>query len=730
MPSARFKKILWSIAALACLFAVGTFVLRLRMRSRSTHPSRVFQISAQSLHEWKSYGGRWSIEGDSIHNDSDERGAKLISGSSQWSNYTLQADLRFDGDHGDMGVIVRSTNEDEGVDAYSGYYAGLRTSDGTLIMGRADYGWLEVRPVRMPGGVHAADWYRLTITAYGCLIAAKAENLTTHATVWNALEEHPCAASGRIGLRSMATGGRWRNIVVKPATESDYLRIRRYVAHVSPPEFPKREADYNSLAPVVPIAPAIASQSQGTAARLPTLKETAPISHIGDLLEMPQSDLQHVTLRGVVTLSNPYLFVQDSTGGILVRSKSKPVLNIGDVVEVRGRARPGLFSSQLDANSIRQLWSGTPLPPFSITPSQAASGAYDGRYVEIEARVTGSESAGNGAQTLNLTDGVQSFRAIARVRPNEHPAPIANDSYVRVRGICELNQEFTQGLTPFMVLLGSADDAQVLAPPPWWNLRHVTLVFGGALLIVFLLQVLYFRVQRWKSEAITRERERLAHDIHDTMAQGFAGIGYQIQGIHTIVRHKDDPESQRVSEQLATAYQFVRRCHEEASRTISMLAEPAPEIQDNLLALLNEAAQQITNDQVSTTVSVEGTAVPLDLRTANALMHIGHEAITNAAAHGQPTELILTLSFGQGGVELRIRDNGHGFHYNAETAGFGILGMQRRVREIGGTLEILSSPGNGTEVCVRVRLRSDKLVQRLIQSMEKRLSREGAISKS
>lgn len=725
----RFKRALWGITALVCLGAAGTLAVRLSKHSRSPHPSRVFQISVQSLNEWKPYGGRWSIENDSIHNDSDERGAKLVSGSTRWSNYTLRADLRFDGNHGDMGAIVRSSDGDEGVDAYNGYYAGLRTSDSTLIIGRADYGWLEVRPVRMPGGVHASDWYRLTITAYGCLIAARAENLTTHAVAWTALEEQPCAATGRIGLRSMATGGRWRNIVVQPASQAEYLRIRRHLPQVSPPEFPKREADYNSLTPIVPFVPATAPQSQETAAPRSTLNEAAPITHIGDLLEMPRSALRHVTLRGVVTLTSPYLFVQDSSGGIFVRSRVAPVLNIGDVVEVRGHAQPGLFSSQLDADSIRQLWSGTPLPAFSITPSQAASGTYDGRYIEVEGRLTGSETAVDGARVLNLTDGVQSFRAIAEVRDNDHPTPIANDSYVRVRGICELDQAFTRGLTPFVVLLGSADDAQVLANPPWWNLRHVTLVFGGALIIILLLQMLYFRVQQWKSAAITRERDRLAHDIHDTMAQGFAGIGYQIQGIRRIVRQRDDPESNRVSEQLKTAYQLVRRCHEEASRTIAMLAESAPGIQDDLLTFLNEAARQITKDQVRILVRTEGTATTLDLRTANALMYIGREAITNAAAHAQPTELILSLRFGHGDIELRIRDNGNGFHYDPDTAGFGILGMRKRAREIGGALEILSSPGNGTEVCVRVVLRSQRVARRLIQAMKKKMARESATPK-
>lgn len=677
----------------------------------------MYKINFQDLREWTPYGGRWNIEGDSIHNDSDERGAKLISGSTQWSNYTLQAELRFDGDHGDMGVIVRSSDEEEGVDAYNGYYAGLRTSDGTLVVGRADYGWLEARPVPMPGGVHAADWYRLTMTAYACFIAAESENLTTHSTASLVLEEHPCATSGRIGLRSLATGGRWRNISVHPADEADYLRIRQHVVQTTQPEFPKREADYNGLRPIPSSTPAAHGPAASGGPRT-SLPHTTPITHIGDLLEMPTPALQRVVLRGVVTHSTPYLFLQDSTGGVLVRTMTKPVPNVGDVVEVRGRAIPGLFSSQIDADEVHHLWSVTPLPPISITPTQAASGIYDARYIEVEGRVTGLETSSVGTRILKLTDGVQTFRTLEETRTNEHRAAIAIDSYVRVRGICELDQAYTQGLTPFAVLLGSAEDVQVLANPPWWNLRHLIFVFSGALLSALMLQVLYFRIQRWKSETITRERERLAHEIHDTMAQGFAGIGYQIQGIRRVVKQNDDPESKRVSEQLTMTYQLVRRCHEEASRTISMLAQSSPEIQDNLVTILDEAARQITGDQIRTIVRVEGISVPLPLRVANAFMHIGREAIANAAGHSEPTELTLTFCFGQNDVELRIRDNGLGFDYSSEKAGFGILGMQKRAREIGGTLTIISAPGEGTEVSIRAGLHSQSVVQRLVDAIK------------
>lgn len=729
MLSIRARVLGWLLVALTCIVAAVALTTWLQDRKDVLRPRSVHSLNTGNLSEWRAFGGTWDFAADAIHNGSDERGAKLVSGSERWTDYTLQADLHFDSDHGDMGVVVRSNDEEEGVDAYRGYYAGLRTTDGTLVIGRADYGWLEARPVPMPGGVHADTWYRIVVTAYQCFIAAQSENLTTHATARVVLEEHPCVRSGRIGLRSLATGGRWRQLSVTPATEADYLRIRQHVDATREPEFPKREADYNRILPPL-------SQIVDTGPRSPRSVPTAvapsvaAVMHIGDLIDLPHGSLQSVLLRGVVTLARPSLYIQDSTGGMLVDKSSAPILNVGDVVEVRGRARAGLFSASLDSASIRQLWTGTPMPPISITASQAASGAYDARFIEVEGTLTGREASVDGTQILDLTNGLQSFRTLLAVRSDEPQNRIAVNSYLRVRGICVLDQTYTQGLTPFVVLLRSADDIQVLDDPPWWTPWHTASLFTGILGVALLLQVAFFRVQRWKADAITQERERLAHEIHDTLAQGFAGIGYQIQGIRTIVNQYGFSDLHRVSDQLTAAYDLVRRCHEEASRTISILSASTPQIQENLLGTLEDAAHRIAGESIKTSVRMEGSPTPLSLRVANSLMHIGREAINNAAGHAQPTELELILCFSDGCAELVVRDNGHGFLFTPEKAGFGILGMQKRARELDSALHIISAPGRGTEVRVRIPLHNENSVRRLLASLRNRFALRGRPSAS
>jgi signal transduction histidine kinase len=714
MPIRRASIIRFLLAVLCCALVALGILWVLRSRAVRLLPKHVYRLSAGNMNEWAAYGGSWEIVNGAIHNNSDERGAKLLVGSTRWTNYTLHADLRFDGDHGDMGVIVRSNEEEEGVDAYDGYYAGLRTTDGTLVIGRADYGWMEARPVLMPGGISNTDWYRLTVTSFQCQIAAEARNLTTGQTAWIVLEEHPCVQSGRVGLRSLATGGSWSNISVEPAAVANYSAIRQHVSAISLPEFPKREADYNRIFPALPSA---TPDMQEPAALLePFVEQT----HIGDLLNLPRNASKEVMVRGVVTLTNPDLYIEDSTGGILVKHSSTPTLNVGDVVEVHGKVQPGFENAVIESDAIRLLWFGTPEPPISITPSQAASGAYDGRFIEIEGRLTHSQVSNDGNQILYLTDGVQTFRTINSYRRGEPQHPLEINSFLRVRGICSLSQKYTQGLTPFVVLLRSSNEIQVLAAPPWWTPLHESLLFAGVLVAVLLLQLAYFRFQRWKSETVTRERERLAHEIHDTMAQGFAGIGYQIQGIRKTVMHGNRVNLQHVSEQLGVAYQVVRSCHEEASRTIAMLSSAVPNIQKDLLGTLAEAARRICDDQIKVATHVEGNPVPLRLRTANSLMHIGQEAIANAVGHSEPTELSLTLRYDEHSVELIVKDNGQGFEYSQEKAGFGILGMQKRARDIGGLLRISSTPGSGTELRVKTSLRNITMTRWIVNLVKYR----------
>ena len=139
-------------------------------------------------------------------------------------DYLVEADVQLLGQYGDAGLIIRASNEEEGVDAYDGYYAGLRDLDNTLILGRAGYGWIEYQARRVLPRVYAQQWYHLKLLAYGCNIVASATSSSGQTTT-DAIQEPNCIQSGRFGLKSFQTGGLWRNVQVRPATYQDLVTI-------------------------------------------------------------------------------------------------------------------------------------------------------------------------------------------------------------------------------------------------------------------------------------------------------------------------------------------------------------------------------------------------------------------------------------------------------------------------------------------------------------------------
>jgi hypothetical protein len=203
------------LLALASGIAAIAFALSMWFQGRRTSdvvPSVTYQLEPRNMNQWTSFGGRWEIVDGAVKSNSFERGAKLLAGSSHWSNYTLNTDIWFDGPAADMGVVIRTNDEAEGVDAYNGYFVGLRSLDGTLVLGRANYAWIEVLPVTIPGGIRPSNWYRLRVTAYGCHIASSVTNLATGQTAWIAFHENWCVKSGRFGLRTLNANAKWRNI--------------------------------------------------------------------------------------------------------------------------------------------------------------------------------------------------------------------------------------------------------------------------------------------------------------------------------------------------------------------------------------------------------------------------------------------------------------------------------------------------------------------------------------
>ena len=158
--------------------------------------------------------------------------------------------------------------------------------------------------------------------------------------------------------------------------------------------------------------------------------------------------------------------------------------------------------------------------------------------------------------------------------------------------------------------------------------------------------------------------------------------------------------------------------------------EYAPDVEMNVLEALAENVRKLAGARIQVVREILGEPSPLSLRDSTALVQIGQEAISNAVEHGSPSVITISCHYEARSVNLTISDNGFGFQSGSDAAGFGILGMQRRARELGGVLEISSTPGLGTRVSVKMKLHRSTIVTRSIWYAKSKLRGFRAVTDS
>jgi len=649
-------------------------------------------FAAGRSEEWTPYLGNWNIVKDAIKNDSNDRGAKFVTGSPYWKNYSVEADVQLIGAGGDAGLIIRASDLEHGVDSYNGYYAGLRATDQSLVLGRAEYGWIEFPPVKVPGGVSPGKWYHLKLGAYGCSITASVTEVGTNVTETITANDPHCFRSGEIGLRSMATGGIWRHIRVERISRSDAARLAAAEPPVQRSVYPTNQGTPFST---------LASNS---------ISQKAEVAHTSESVVLPIQSLRLLStthpavavVRGSVVHTDP-LFIQDSSGGVRVDLKNKVPLRVGDEVEVEGTVYPyGLVAIIRDAVA-SPLGGMAPNPPLSVTAHQAVTGAYHAMFIEVEGTLEGKTTTAGGLVALELRDGQQVFWAIANSEATAASyRKLEKSSLLQLRGVCLISTDYTHNAVPFVVLVDSSEDVKVLVGPPWWSTEHLIALAIIMLVLGFTVHSLYSRAEQWRLRAVIDERERLAHEIHDTLAQSFAGIGFQLRAIRNrILKSKEPLDSATLLEELNRTSELVRHSHDEARRSIVTLRPDATEAGGLIATLEQMARQMVGRESVEIDAAVEGEIRPIPLRVLDCLFRIGQESISNAMQHAHPSKLVIRAIYSPSAIALMIQDDGVGFVPKPDSDGFGLTGIRRRAESIQGTLEIETAPGKGTRILVK-----------------------------
>jgi hypothetical protein len=688
----KVRRFVLALLAVCLLAGIGATAALLYLHSSARGLPYHDSFAEGKADEWKAFGGTWAVYDGGMRNDSDERGAKLMSGSAWWTNYVLEADVKLLGEDGDAGLVIRASDAEEGVDSYSGYYAGLRTRDNRLTLGLAGHGWQEYEDAPIPDGVQAFRWYHLKLLACGCDVVASATfPLQGGNTTTAAVRDRDCLKAGGIGLRSYSSGGIWRNVRVRAATAGD---LQAMLAGQTVRDITSNQPYWNGTS-------IFGSGSLPSHVNPEPTPAGAAVQPISSLRTAISSRPVIATVRGVVTLASPALYVQDSTGGVAVVAGSSPLLKVGDEALVTGQVKARDYSATLDHATVHLLWTRTPVAPISLTPEQAATGSFAAMFIELEGTFTDATRTPQGAPVLNLAAGRQAFRAVVEnSRGSVLVDKLKRGSLLRLRGICVVDPAGTHNLTPFVLLLPSADDVDVVAGPPWWNTRHIVIIGFFVLLLAFIGLLIYSTVEKWRLKAVAEERELLAHEMHDTLAQSFAGLGFQLQAI----RNRMPVNMPMVQEQLDLACDLVRHSHEEARRQIMMLRAESPETAGLAPLLESCARHMLEGGDVEVEAAQEGDPGAIPLRIKDTLFRIGQEALANAVRHARPSRIRILARCSDDSVELIIEDDGRGYEQDGEMKGFGVRGMRRRAASIGATMTITTSPGQGTRVVIAAHL--------------------------
>lgn len=206
-------------------------------------------------------------------------------------------------------------------------------------------------------------------------------------------------------------------------------------------------------------------------------------------------------------------------------------------------------------------------------------------------------------------------------------------------------------------------------------------------------------VTRLSREAGTAaERERLAREIHDTLAQGFTSIVTLTQAIESEL----DTDPDAVRRHLALAGRTARENLAEARAMVAALA-PSELASGSLQEALRRQASRLA-DETALLVEFDVDSPLPSLKTAAevVLLRGAQEALTNVRKHAEATTVLIRLSAVDSGVRLLVRDDGAGFSPAEPTDGFGLRGMRSRVEQVGGRLSVRSDRGDGTELELEV----------------------------
>jgi signal transduction histidine kinase len=234
------------------------------------------------------------------------------------------------------------------------------------------------------------------------------------------------------------------------------------------------------------------------------------------------------------------------------------------------------------------------------------------------------------------------------------------------------------------------------APPEWAPWRRATLeaIARQATLALHQSRMAEQSNAEARHQAVLEERNRIARDIHDTLAQGFAAILMQLQSAQR------SPASlpPSVARSIDTAVDLARTHMIEARRSVGALRPQ--EIEAGDVAAVLERTTELARRTTDVPIELVIEDLPeLGAGVEREIIGIAQEALTNAVRHARARKIkVHAASTRSVGFRLSVADDGRGIAKERFGAGFGLTSMQERAERIGGSLTIVTAPRAGTEV--------------------------------
>jgi signal transduction histidine kinase len=446
--------------------------------------------------------------------------------------------------------------------------------------------------------------------------------------------------------------------------------------------------------------------------------------------------------EGVVTFNAPnqFFFIQEGSTGVRIQAPSGTV-QVGQHVQVAGFVNMTRMVASLNGAVVRSL-PPAPMPeprvvtveeilhPKRAHPTEVENDS-DGRLIRLRGILRRLETGNDkGPWHLEVESDHQTFQ-VTLLQADQAGAAVANawkeGSELELTGVAELAfalqpDRDTPAITDFRLWLRTPGDVHVLHSPPWWTSTRLAGALVAALLVLLAATGWIFALRRavrlrtirleevmrlhrdseLEYQAAIQERLRLAGDLHDGLQQMIAGATFRLEAA---VDQLPDipPEAQ---EELIAARRALLHT-QSGLRDCLWGLRNLDEGPDDFTALLRHAVNSIEHwPGGSVAVDSQGEPFELSRDVMGNLLLLMQEAVGNAFRHGHAAFVHVELNYEPEGLEMHIDDDGLGFDpasaLGTREGHFGLQGMRERMRRLGGFMEIISVPGQGTRVRVHI----------------------------